>query len=114
MSSPDTIAEIEATVAAGGDADDILRAVVATLATRYDWAGVFFVEESELVLGPQAGTPDETRRTQVPVAFNGDRIAELAVDGALEEDRRPLERVADLVAGHCLVGWDTGGEDWEP
>jgi hypothetical protein len=25
-----------------------------------------------------------------------------------------LERVADLVADHCLVGWDTGGEMWEP
>ncbi len=24
-----------------------------------------------------------------------------------------LERVALLVSGHCLVGWDTGGESWE-
>jgi hypothetical protein len=50
----------------------------------------------------------------VAVTWNGDRIAELAVDDAPEEDRMFLERVADLVADHCLVGWDTGGEMWEP
>jgi hypothetical protein len=110
MSTP----EIEAILGRGGDADDILREVVTALATRYGWAGLLFVEEGELVLGPQAGSPDEGRRTQVPVTFNGDRIAELAVDGAPEEDRASLEQVAGLVSGHCLVGWDIGGEDWEP
>jgi hypothetical protein len=110
MSTP----EIEAIVERGGDADDILRDVVAALAGRYGWAGILFVEEGHLVLGPQAGMPDEPRRVQVPVSFNGDRIAELAVDGAPEEDRTSLERVAELVAGHCLVGWDIGGEDWVP
>ncbi len=100
----------------GGDADDVLRAVVTALheTAGYPWAGIFFVEERDLALGPQAGTPDEPRRTSVPVTWQGDRIAELAVDGAPEEDRALLERVATLVAGHCLVGWDTGGESWEP
>jgi putative methionine-R-sulfoxide reductase with GAF domain len=110
MSTP----ELEAIVAEGGDADDVLRAVVAALAGRYGWAGIFFVEEGELVLGPQAGSADEPSRTRVPVSFNGDRIGELAVDGVPEGDRTSLERAAELVAGHCLVGWDTGGEDWEP
>ena len=110
MSTP----ELEAIVARGGDADDILRRVVAALASRYGWAGILFVEGGGLVLGPEAGTPDEARRIRVPVAWQGDRIAELAIDGAPEEDRRHLERAADLIAGHCLVGWDTGGEDWEP
>ena len=50
----------------------------------------------------------------VPVTWQGDCIAELHVDDAPEEDRMFLERVVDLVAGHCLVGWDTGGESWEP
>ena len=108
------VERIEAILGREGDADDVLREVVALLAERYGWAGILFVEEGELVLGPQAGTPDPAARTQVPVAFNGDRIAELAVDGAPEEDRTSLERVAELVAGHCLVGWDIGGEDWEP
>jgi len=100
----------------GGDADDILRHVVAVLheTAGYRWAGIFFVEEGDLALGPHAGTPDEPSRTSVPVAWQGTRVAELAVDGVPEEDRTFLERVAVLVSGHCLVGWDTGGESWEP
>jgi hypothetical protein len=112
MSTPE--AEIEALVGAGGDADDILRSVVGALAARYAWAGVLFVEEGELILGPAAGTPDEATRTQIPVTWQGDRVAELAIDAAPEEDRMFLERVAELVAPQCLVGWDTGGEDWDP
>ena len=113
MSAAET-AQIEAIVGGTGDADDVLREVVAVLARRYAWAGILFVEGGALVLGPAAGEPDEAHRTQTPVTFNGDRIAELAVDGAPEEDRTFLGRVAELVAGHCLVGWDTGGEDWNP
>jgi hypothetical protein len=100
----------------GGDADDILRQVVAVLHEQagYAWAGIFFLEDGELALGPHAGAPDEARRTSVPATWQGDRVAELAVDDAPEEDRMFLERVAVLVSGHCLVGWDTGGESWEP
>jgi hypothetical protein len=100
----------------GGDADDILRQVVSALHEKagYAWAGIYFLEDGELALGPEAGTPDESRRTSVPVTWQGDRVAELVVDDAPEEDRMLLERVAVLVSGHCLVGWDTGGESWEP
>jgi hypothetical protein len=108
------VERIEEIVGREGDADDALREIVALLAERYGWAGILFVEDGELVLGPHDGTPDPAARTQVPVTFNGERIAELAVDGAPGEDRSFLERVAVLVAGHCLVGWDIGGEDWEP
>ena len=94
------------------DADDQLRAVVADLAAANAWAGIFFVEEGELVLGPQAGEPDEERRVRVPVLWQGDRIAELAVDG--EPDPAELERIASEISGLCLVGWDTGGEEWHP
>jgi hypothetical protein len=106
---------VESILGRGGDADDVLRRVVATLHERagYAWAGVFFVEEGSLTLGPAAGEPDASRRSQVPVFWQGNRIAELAVDGAPEEDHAFLERVASLVSGHCLVGWDTGGEPWE-
>jgi hypothetical protein len=115
-SSSSALAAVEEILREGGDADDILRRVVAALHddAGYTWAGIFFVEEGNLVLGPHAGTPDETRRTRVPVTWQGDRIAELAIDDAPEEDRTFLERVAVLVSGHCLVGWDTGGESWEP
>ena len=117
MSSSDrALAAVERIVGEGGDADDILRRVVAVLhdTAGYAWAGIYFVEDGELVLGPEAGTPDDTRRTTVPVSWHGDRVADLAVDGAHPEDRLLLERIATLVSGHCLVGWDTGGESWAP
>jgi hypothetical protein len=101
----------------GGDADDVLRDVVRTLHERggYPWVALLFVEDGSLVVGPQAGEtqrPDE--RLQLLVAYQGSRVAELVVDGASEDDRALLERVAVLVSAHCLVGWDTGGEPWNP
>jgi len=112
----DALTAIEEVVGRGGDADDVLRDVVSTLRERagYAWAGISFVEGGDLVLGPAAGEPDATSRTRVPVVWEGTHVAELEVDDAPKEDRTFLERVADLVAGHCLVGWDTGGESWEP
>jgi len=96
------------------DADDRLRATVAELAARDDclWAGVFFVEGDELVLGPQAGAPEPDRRTSVPVVWRDTRVAELAADGAVEPVH--LEAIAAEIADLCLVGWDTAGEEWEP
>jgi hypothetical protein len=96
------------------DADDTLRETVIALAEAKGctWAGIFFVEDGELVLGPRAGAPDEARRTTVPVTWKGERIAELAVDG--DADHVRLEQVAREIADLCLVGWDTGGEAWEP
>src|SRR5262245_38475773 len=96
------------------DADDQLRSTVSELAGRDDcsWAGVFFVEGDELVLGPQAGEPEPGRRTAVPVVWRATRVAELAADGAI--DPAHLEAVAAEIADLCLVGWDTSGEDWEP
>ena len=115
MSSSNAALEtIEGILDRGGDADDVLRQVVAALhdAAGYAWAGLFFVEEGTLTLGPEAGVPDETRRTSLPVLWQGSAVAELAVDGAAAGDTAFLERVAELVSGHCLVGWDTGGEPW--
>jgi hypothetical protein len=95
------------------DADDRLRATVVELAGREGcmWAGVYFVEGDELALGPQAGTPDPERRVSVPVLWRETRVAELAVDGAIQAGE--LEAVAAEIADLCLVGWDTGGETWE-
>ena len=94
------------------DADDVLRNVVARLvAGGYTWAGIFFLEEGELALGPEAGTPDESQRTQAPVLWKGERVAELAADGRGAEQ---LDEVAATLGEYCLVGWDTAGEPWEP
>jgi hypothetical protein len=101
-------------VAAGGDADDVLRRVVATLADQPGvvWAGILFLEEGALVLGPEAGTADPVRRVAVPVSFQDVPVGELAVDGAVE--RGLLEQAAVRISAHVLLGWDTGGELWEP
>jgi hypothetical protein len=95
------------------DADEQLRQTVTDLAARDGcaWAGIYFVEEDSLVLGPQAGTPDPDRRTSVPVLWRGTRVAELAADGAVAE--ADLAGVAVAIADLCLVGWDTGGEMWQ-
>ena len=95
------------------DADDVLRQTVADLvADGCAWAGIYFVEDGDLALGPEAGIADESRRVSVPVTWKGERVAELAADGGVQRER--LEQVAAEIADLCLVGWDTGGEAWEP
>jgi putative methionine-R-sulfoxide reductase with GAF domain len=77
------------------------------------------VAERRTVGGPgrdqgAAGPPE----LDVPVLWEGQAIAVFNVDASHgaelgEDDRVFLERVALLVSAHCLVGWDTGGVDWE-
>ena len=55
----------------------------------------------------------------VPIAYEGRVVGEIDIDSDVlaafgPEDREFLERVALLVSPHCLVGWDTGGEEWTP
>ena len=99
---------------AGGDADDVLRACVTRLMDEagVSWAGVALVEDGALQLGPSAGAPDPGRRTCAPILFQGEAVGELWVDGAI--DRTTLDQVATLIAPFALIGWDTGGEVWEP
>jgi len=110
----ETLEAVERIVAASDDADDALRAVVRELVEHggCDWAGILFVEEGGLVLGPGAGDERPDARVQVPVVYRGGPVAELAADGC--DDRALLEQVADRIAAHCLVGWDTGGVLWDP
>jgi hypothetical protein len=113
VSSTTALDAVDRIIADGGDADDILRDVVAALVEHGGcaWAGILFNEEGELVLGPQAGTQQADARTQLPVSFNGARVAELVVDACV--DTALAERVASLISAYCLVGWDTGGVPWE-
>ena len=98
----------------GGEPDDVLRSVVAVLADEPEitWAGIAFLEEGELALGPTAGDSAELHRIRTPIVFQGADVGELWVDGTAEQAF--LDRVALLISAHVLIGWDTRGETWEP
>ena len=108
------LTEIDAALASSPDADDALRATVRLLAAQpgIEWAGIAFVETTGLVLGRSAGAPLVGRRSVVPVSYKGDTVGELQVDG--DADRALLDAVAERISAYVLLGWDTGGEDWEP
>ena len=60
---------IERILNRGGEADDVLRAVVSTLRARlphYSWVGIYLVEDDELVLGPWDG-PQATEHVRIPI-----------------------------------------------
>ena len=55
----------------------------------------------------------------VPIAYEGRVVGEIDIDSDVPaafgpEDGAFLERVALLISPHCLVGWDTGGQEWSP
>jgi L-methionine (R)-S-oxide reductase len=53
----------------GGDADELLRAVVEVLhdsVEHYSWVGIYLVEGDDLVLGPWKG-PEATEHVRIPV-----------------------------------------------
>jgi hypothetical protein len=105
---------LDEALAAAEEADDALRDTVRILAGApgIAWAGIAFVEDGSLTLGPAAGQPRPNRRTTTPVAYEGAVVGELQVDG--DTDPALVERVASLIGAHVLIGWDTGGEAWEP
>lgn len=98
----------------GGDADDVLRAAVEVLVADpgVAWAGIRFLDEGVFVLGPTAGEPDESRRVTTAISYRGEPVGELVVDGSA--DVPSLTRFAQLVSAYVLLGWDTGGEAWDP
>jgi L-methionine (R)-S-oxide reductase len=62
--------------------------------------------------------PSTRSEIVVPVLYEGSVVAEIDVDsdtpGAFgDADRAFLERVAAAISPACLVGWDTGGMDWD-
>ena len=53
----------------GGDADDVLHAVVDVLCDRFEyfsWVGIYLVEGDELQLGPWKG-PEATEHVRIPI-----------------------------------------------
>ena len=91
MSDPDAAAA--AVVERGGDADDILRGVLAALHDHgVAYAAIRFVEDGNLVPGPSAGAGEPT--VTVPVEFDGQSVGELA----LSDDVPGLARIRASVA----------------
>jgi hypothetical protein len=109
------LAAVERILNRGGDADDVLRGVVAALHERvphFAWVGIAFMEDGQLQLGPEAGS-GAGEKLRALVTFEGAPVAELLVRRTLSADDEPfLERVATLVSPYCLVGWDTQGVPW--
>lgn len=109
------LAAVERLVGEAEEADALLRGVVVALAESYGTGcGIRFVEEGAWALGPWSG-PHGPIQADVAVRYDDEVVAELVAGAPLDETARSSwERVADLIAPYCLVGWDTGGEDWEP
>lgn len=110
---------IERILNRGGDADDVLRAVLETIEQRLpqvSWTGLLLAEGDELLLGPSAGDDRGDARLELPVRYEGRQVGRLDVAGGPfdDEDAAFLERVATLISAHTLLGWDTGGERWQP
>jgi putative methionine-R-sulfoxide reductase with GAF domain len=111
---------IDAIVEEETEADVIVRRAVDVLAglPGARWAGIAFVEDALLVLGPAAGAvPDQPAApaVHVPVRYGDSLVAELWIDTdarADADDQAVLARVADRLSPYCLVGWDTGGAEW--
>jgi hypothetical protein len=108
------LAAVEQLLNEGGEADEVLRRVVALLHEQLGgFVRISFVEDGELVPGPAAG--DVVEATAFPIVFQGRRVADLEAAAELTpDDRTLLERVATQLAPYALVGWDTGGEEWTP
>jgi hypothetical protein len=112
--------QVQAIVDGGEEADEILRASLAAMheVTGAPWSAIVFVEEREMVVGPlvgaaPAGTP--VPALTVPIVYRGDTVAGLWFGSETPRELdADLSRVAALLAPYCLVGWDTGGEEWVP
>jgi hypothetical protein len=112
--SAQLVADVATLVDSGDEADQILRAVVARLAEApgVERVAIEFVEPDGALVGPSAGRSTGGEPARTPILFQRDEVAHLLIEG------RPLDpataaEIARLVAPYCLVGWDTGGEDWD-
>jgi putative methionine-R-sulfoxide reductase with GAF domain len=114
MSKTALLDSIHEVLNGSADADAALREVVELLAAQpgVEHVAIAFAEEGRFVVGPHVGVADATRRTVAPVVYQDAVVGELRVDGDVEPD--VVDRVAHLIAAHVLLGWDTGGEAWNP
>jgi hypothetical protein len=111
----EVIAAIQAIVDGADEADQILLGTIAHLAQRYDaGVGLRFVEEGAFIDGPWSG-PDGPVGSEVEVRYDDELVGAFVTTAQLDDDARAtFEAATRLIGDYCLVGWDIGGEDWEP
>jgi hypothetical protein len=113
-------ARVQEVIDGGEEADDILRAALDAVheSLAVPWSAIAFVEEGQMSIGPLVGSaPDDAASPalSVPIVYRGDTVAALWLGGTPDPALViELERAAALLAPFCLVGWDTGGEEWVP
>jgi hypothetical protein len=113
-------ARVQDVIDRGEEADDILRAALDAVhgSVAVPWSAIAFVEEGQMIIGPLVGSaPDDAASPalSVPIVYRGDAVAALWLGGTPDPALVvELERAAALLAPFCLVGWDTGGEEWVP
>ena len=69
MSFSGALEAIDRILNRGGEADDVLQALVDVLHDRFDhysWVGIYLVDGDELVLGPWNG-PQATEHSRIPI-----------------------------------------------
>ncbi len=104
-SSSGALEAVERILNRGGDADNVLRAVVDILHERgFRYAAVTFVDLEHAHHGPQAGN-DSGATLRVPVVFQGTQVAEFELAST---DAPLVRRIATLISPYCLGGRDTG------
>ncbi len=109
------VAAIEQILERSEEADQILLGTIAALSSHYETGvGIRFLEEGSFSDGPWAGEAG-TVATEVEVRYDGELVAVLVTPATLDTSAiETWQQVANLVSAFCLVGWDIGGEDWEP
>ena len=81
----------------GGEPDEVLDEVVRVLHGLYQRVAIRIVREGELAPGPSAGNPLGTASTW-PVYLRDEKVGEIEVGPASEEDEAFMRRVATLVS----------------
>ena len=101
MTASDLFDAVERIADRGGDATDVLQAIVATIVELGGamFAAVLFYDEGELIVGPHAGVAEPGERREAPIVLDGAAVAQLVVDGL--DDQPLIERVAVLISPYC-------------
>ena len=81
----------------GGEPDEVLEEVVAVLRTLYDRVAIHVARDGELVEVSAAGNPAGTA-SKWPVYLQDEKIGEIEVAPASEEDDAFMRRVATIVS----------------